>query len=347
MMSRKNLLTSLTERKLTAVNKAPESDSSPTLTPAMERNRSRGAFGAITRSIDELAERAQAAREYETKLLEGASVVELDPEKIDGSFISDRIGEDEEAFAELMTAMQERGQDSPILVRPHPAQSGRYMIVFGHRRVRAARALKQPVRAVVKQLDDTQHVIAQGQENSVRADLSFIEKALFAFNLEQGGYSRDVIMAALSVDKTVVSKMLSVVKDIPAEIIAAVGAAKHSGRDRWYQLAVKLRDPHAVEYCKEVMQSSAFHVADSDQRLNLLDQGLQQNTRARAQQLRKAPAPWVPADRAVSVTLKTSGKQTVLSLKERDGAAFAKFINDQIEDLYEDFRRLQRQTGEN
>src|SRR5690554_4632485 len=103
MMSRKNLLSSLTDRKLTAVNNVPEAaPSTPPLTPAMERSRSRGAFGAITRSIDELAERAQAAKEYEAKLLEGATVVELDPGKIDGSFIADRIGDDEEAFNELV-----------------------------------------------------------------------------------------------------------------------------------------------------------------------------------------------------------------------------------------------------
>lgn len=346
MMSRKNLLTSLTERKLTAVNTPkPAEQSQPALSPAMERNRARGAFGAITRSIDELAERAQAAKEYEAKLLEGASVVELDPEQIDGSFIADRIGDDEEAFNELVAAIEQRGQDSPVLLRPHPQHAGRYMVVFGHRRVRAARALKRPVRAVIKPFDDTQHVIAQGQENSVRADLSFIEKALFAFNLEQRGYSRDVIMAALSVDKTVVSKMISVVKDIPPEVISAIGAAKETGRDRWYQLAVKLREPEALEYSSELIQSSAFESATSDERILFLAQKLTkaQSSKKRA---KAEPVSWAPADNAVSVTLKTSSRQAVLSLREKDGAAFARFINDRLEDLYEDFRQSQVETGE-
>ncbi|TIX48737.1 MAG: plasmid partitioning protein RepB, partial [Mesorhizobium sp.] len=123
MMSRKNLLTSFTERKLTAVNSDPGSD----LSPAVERNRSRGAFGAITRSIDELAEKAQAAKEIESRLLEGATVIELDPDTIDISFVSDRIGDDKETFEELVEAIRQRGQDSPILVRPHPGVIGRYM----------------------------------------------------------------------------------------------------------------------------------------------------------------------------------------------------------------------------
>ena len=58
------------------------------------------------------------------------------------------------------------------------------MIVFGHRRARVARDLGINVRAVVKPLADIEHVIAQGQENTARADLSFIEKSLFARKLD-------------------------------------------------------------------------------------------------------------------------------------------------------------------
>jgi ParB family chromosome partitioning protein len=64
---------------------------------------------------------------------------------------------------------------------------------------------------------------------------------VFAGSLEERGYDRDVIMQALSVDKTVVSKMLSVLNDIPADVVAAIGAARNSGRDRWYKLGLKFR----------------------------------------------------------------------------------------------------------
>ena len=60
------------------------------------------------------------------------------------------------------------------------------MIVFGHRRAKVARDLGDAVRAVVKPLADIDHVIAQGQENTARADLSFIEKSLFAGIIESG-----------------------------------------------------------------------------------------------------------------------------------------------------------------
>lgn len=340
-MSRKNLLTSLTERKLTVVNSAPEGESQPiSLPPAMERNRNRGAFGAITKSIDELAEKAQAAKEFEARLLEGATVIDLDPDMIDASFVADRMGDDLEAFDELVEAIRQRGQDSPILVRPHPGSDGRYMTVFGHRRARVAKVLGWPVKAVVKELDDKDHVIAQGQENSARADLSFIEKAVFASSLERKGYDRDVVMAALSVDKTVVSKMISVTNDIPIEVISTIGPAKGSGRDRWYRLAMKFRDQNANKRAGEVTGLPEFLSGDSDQRLELLTRHLDSDkAKKKKASLGK---PWAPADNSVTVIAKSRQKGFSLDLANKDAKLFGEWISSNLDDLYEAFRKSEK-----
>ncbi len=137
----------------------------------------KGASRSILNSINDLAARAD-------KLVEGETIVELDPDSVDASFVQDRLDDDDEReFNELVAAMRERGQDTPILVRPHPSAPARYMVVFGHRRLRAAKELGRKVRAVVKDLKDRDHVVAQGQENSARANLSFIEKALYAAHI--------------------------------------------------------------------------------------------------------------------------------------------------------------------
>lgn len=336
-MARKNLLVSLTERKLTAVNPAEEAPEAP-LSPAMERNRGRGAFGAITRSIDELAEKAQAVKEFEARLLDGETVIELDPTLIDVSFIADRLDDDSEAFEELLAAIRERGQDSPVLVRPHPQAEGRYMTVFGHRRVRAAKALGRKVRAVIKQLDDRAHVIAQGQENSARADLSFIEKAVFAHSLETRGYDRDVIMSALSVDKTVVSKMLSVAKDMPADLVASIGAARASGRDRWYRLAVKLRDDDVASRARKIAQASEFVALDSDRRLEFLAAELD---RAEVKPGRRAQDAqmWRAADKTVAVATKVGRQGMTLQLTDKDAKTFGTWLSDNLDSLYDAFRK--------
>ena len=136
-MARKNLLAGLAE---------VETDDQVSST-ANAAYPIRGASKSMIRSVSELAKQADA-------YLEGEHVVELNPDSIDGSFVSDRMGDDKEQYQELLAAIRERGQDSPILVRPHPRIDGRYMIVFGHRRVRVARELGRKVRAVVKEIDD-------------------------------------------------------------------------------------------------------------------------------------------------------------------------------------------------
>lgn len=344
-MSRKNLLTSLTERKLTTVNSTsissfePEQVATP-LSPAMERNRTRGAFGAITKSIDELAEKAHAAKEFEAKLLEGATVVELDPATIDASFVADRMGDDQAAFEELLEAIRQRGQDSPILVRPHPELDGRYLTVFGHRRARAATVLGRPVKAVVKEMDDRDHVIAQGQENSARADLSFIEKAVFASSLDRGGYDRDVIMTALSVDKTVVSKMISVTNDIPEGIIQAIGPAKNSGRDKWYRLAIKFRDVDSNERTEELTRSPDFQSAGSDQRLELLTRHLESNkATGKPAKVELDNIAWMPADKSVRVVTKSRPKGFSLDLTDKGAKPFGEWISRNLDSLYEAFKK--------
>ena len=183
---------------------SPDLMSDPATTPV----------GAIGQSLGEFNEKAKRAEEIERKLTAGQVIVELDPELIDPSFISDRMPSSAEGLTELTEAIREHGQFNPILVRPHPEEAGRYQVAFGHRRLRAVTSLGRQIKSVVRELSDEQLVIAQGQENHERKDLSFIEKARFAHRLEQR-FGRATIMAALSIYKSDLSNMLSVVSRIP------------------------------------------------------------------------------------------------------------------------------------
>ena len=95
----------------------------------------KGASRSLLSSFDEIASRAD-------KLVEGETIVEIDPDSVDDFFVRDRFAADDEEFSDLLHAIRERGQDLPILVRPHPSKTGRYMVVFGHRRVRAAKTAR-------------------------------------------------------------------------------------------------------------------------------------------------------------------------------------------------------------
>ncbi|MDO9527515.1 MAG: plasmid partitioning protein RepB, partial [Gemmobacter sp.] len=196
-------------------------DADPARDPEPART-TRGAIGAVSRSFADLKARA---------------VVELDPHLIEAGGLQDRLETDAAAEAALRTSIAEYGQQVPVLVRPHPEKEGRYQIVYGRRRVLAMRDLGQPVKALMRDLDDRELVMAQGQENTARRDLSFIEKVNFARQMETHGYDRKVICDALSIDKTLVSRMLSVADRVAPGVIELIGSAPSVGRDRWLALA--------------------------------------------------------------------------------------------------------------
>lgn len=335
-MSRRGILANLSEEKLTAVN-------SPTV---RERQvRTSGAFGSVVKEIDALAAKADAAREIEARLTAGEIVVELDPSEIDASFIADRLSQDDDEFQALVQAIRERGQDSPILVRRHPSDAARYQVAFGHRRVRAAQVLGRTVRAVVKQLSDRDLVLAQGQENSARANLSFVERALFARRLEEIGQDRETIMSALGVDKTVVSRMISVAKKLPTNLIEAIGAAPATGRDRWVELATQYEANGGTRNLEALSAASEFTAATSDERFELAlvhfsatdDRQIASSPVA----LRKPAAEgsyWSTGDGRRIARIKADPRKFTVAIDEKAAPGFGDFLLKQMDSLYASYQ---------
>lgn len=292
----------------------------------------KGASRSIISTIDELAERAD-------RLLDGETVVDLDPDVVDVSFVRDRLEENKQEFEDLLAAIRERGQDTPILVRPHPQKSGRYMAVFGHRRLEAARQLGRKVRAVVKNLDDRTHVIAQGQENSARANLSFIEKALFARKILDLHYDDDssTPLSALSIDKATLSKMLSVAS-LPAPILAVVGGAKSIGRDRWYELKQLLERPANLQKALAFVEQTDFSGLDGDSGFHLVMDCLKRSKPLRPEKPARRQS-WISPDRAVSAEARSDGRIYSLSLKAKDAIGFGDYLSANLERLYDAFKK--------
>jgi ParB family chromosome partitioning protein len=290
----------------------------------------RGASRSMINSLSELAEKAALVDQ-----LQGEAIVDLDPELVDSSFVSDRMEVDDQAFEELLSAIRERGQDTPVLVRPHPDIEGRYQLVFGHRRVKAAKLLGRPIRAIIKTIDDVGHVIAQGQENSARENLSFIERAAFADRLSGLGYERPVIQTALAVDAPMLTRMLSVTSRIPVDVIAAIGPAKSVGRDRWIDLAQLIEKPSNTARALALINDTSFGEAASDLRFDALVKTL----KALPKRAKAAPASWEAADKALAAEFKPSGKTFTVALKAKNAGRFGRYLSDNIERLYEEFRR--------
>ncbi|MDN3721956.1 ParB/RepB/Spo0J family partition protein [Roseibium salinum] len=208
------------------------------------------------------------------------SIVSLDPSKIDPSPYADRFETDEEAaeaLEELKLSIQDEGQKIPVLVRPHPSETGRYQLAYGHRRLFAIQALMSAsskpetvkVKAYVRKLSDTELIKEQSLENGVRENLTFAEMALWAVQLRQAGLKQREMQPVLGQVPTVISNMLKVADSIPPDIIRAIGRARNVGRPAWMDFCKAVRrsergTPHSRCHGNAGVQSRFRAGADGD-----------------------------------------------------------------------------------
>lgn len=96
---------------------------------------------------------------------------------IDNPKIAMRSDFDDERLDELKRSMTEHGMIEPVVLRP---VAGRYEVIAGHRRTRAARLLGWPtVDAKVIEADDSKTIALRLAENCDRADVNPVDEACF------------------------------------------------------------------------------------------------------------------------------------------------------------------------
>ncbi|EFO28675.1 plasmid partitioning protein RepB [Roseibium sp. TrichSKD4] len=285
-----------------------------------------GAGRSIMGSIDELTRKADLATS-------GEAIVDLDTADVDPSFIQDRL-DDGEDFEEFVRSIEDKEQQQPALVRPHPQDRARYMLVFGRRRWKAARRLNRKLRAVVKEISDLEHVILQGQENSARANLSYLERAVYAKQLSDRGYDTLTMLAALSCDKSALSKLLSVAS-IPSDILEHFGAGHGVGRDRFYELKRLLDYPGFSALATKKL--SEFADEEPTERLSKLILFLQSQKQRRKSKRKATPRRWTSDDSSIFVQTSGNKRKFSIALNAESGAdvsSFGEFISDQLPELY-------------
>ena len=322
-MGRKNLLADLIEG--TNPDQAAAPNPAGAERGAMPTLGSRGAVGAMSRSLEQLSAERDAAKALSERLANGEAVLEVDSSLIDDSIVPDRMEGSDAGFTAFKESVREKGQLVPALLRPHPTHQGRYQIAYGHRRVRALRELGRPVRAVVQNLSDDDLVIAQGKENGEREDLSFIERARYATLLEDRNFKRDTIMAALSVDKTELSRLISIYRAIPVNLSDAIGSAPKVGRRRCMELVDRLGAKKPAGKLEGLLSMVLAAVT-----------------------LRPAKAPkattWTAADGKKIAKVERAGDRFILALDEKVAPAFGDFVLDKLPELYDAFRHTKEGT---
>lgn len=254
------LLSAELENRLSTENPAPAPQPVPTARVGA------GVIGAAHRAIDDI----KSERDRLKALVEagGGAIRELDPLSIDPSPFPDRLPDDDASdFEAFRNSIRSEGQKVPIQVRKSPSSPHRYQVIYGHRRLQAARDLGIPVKAIEVEISDIELVIAQGIENAGRRDLTWIERALFARRMDDAGVKPRDIKAALSIDDPELARMRSVYRVVPTEIIEAIGRAGKVGRPRWADFAKNYSErPDLHDALSKVLSGSAEKRLGSDQK---------------------------------------------------------------------------------
>jgi ParB family chromosome partitioning protein len=166
--------------------------------------------------------------------VEAVRVWELDPEQIEDTRIADRL--DPNDVDDLRISIETNGQSTPILVRRHPSEDDKYLLVYGRRRLEAIRASSkvEKVQALIGSFSDEAAQRAQISENTGRRDLSYIEKALLATRLTAAEFGTQAKVAeVLNVTKSWMSMATRIVETVTPDVICAIGPAPGFGRPGW------------------------------------------------------------------------------------------------------------------
>ena len=186
------------------------------------------------------------------------------------------------------------------------------------------------MRATVQKLTDEELIIAQGQENNARLDLTFIEKARFVVALESRGFKRKIIRDALSVNEGDLSSLIAVGSRIPLDIIEAIGPAPGIGRPRWRTLMDLLQDATCIKRGRHILAENDVRALNSDARFRILVDRLQKK-----EQLK--PQTWEDPYGRRLVSIVFSETKCTLQIDQRAEPEFASFLTSKLTDIYREF----------
>ena len=134
----------------------------------------------------------------------------------------------------LAESIKSDGLMQPIVVRPAPGESGRYELIAGERRWRAAQeAGLEQVPALVREIDEEKAAELALIENLQREDLNAIEKAeAFQHLGDQFGLTHTQIAERVGLERSSVSNLLRLldlsnfVRDLVRENVLSMGQAR-------------------------------------------------------------------------------------------------------------------------
>ena len=126
---------------------------------------------------------------------------------------------DKAALEELAQSMAENGIVQPILVRPNPQKEGRYQLIAGERRWRAAQMARlHDIPTIIRELSDKQAAELSLIENIQRQDLSAIEEARgYRVLIDAHNYTQDDLASIVGKSRPHIANMMRLL-NLPEEV---------------------------------------------------------------------------------------------------------------------------------
>lgn len=167
---------------------------------------------------------------------------------------------DEAALQELADDLKKNGLIQPIVVRDDPDNVGKFIVVAGERRLKAAKlAGFKKIRSILSTYDNSQLGYVQIAENAKRDNLKFYEMAEFIVSRADAGEKQADIAEKLGLSKTKVSEFM-VWKAAPDFL---KDAKEHFSSIRTFYDIAKLTDEFAKEV-KSFIEDSTGEISRAD-----------------------------------------------------------------------------------
>jgi ParB family chromosome partitioning protein len=139
-------------------------------------------------------------------------------------------------------------------------------------------------------------------------------------------------MAALSVYKSDLSNMLSVVSKIPEDIIDAIGPAPGIGRRNWIELADYLsKDTNASAIRKAALDPNLAPLTSDERFKRVLSS-------TKAQPIAVQSENWRAASGEPLATVVQNAKRVTVTIDRKKSPEFAAFVLNRLQDLYLEFQ---------
>lgn len=139
----------------------------------------------------------------------------------------------EAELAELVASIRQHGVLQPILVRPKPADPGRFQIIGGERRWRAAQLVPlHEIPVLIRDLADQHALAAALVENLQRSDLTVLEEAEgFRRLMREFGLTQDALGEAVGKSRSHIAntlRLLALPEPVRALLVAGTISAGHA-----------------------------------------------------------------------------------------------------------------------